>query len=325
LPDYYLVLRKAVADLNPNSVEGRSALYDRVRGMLEDRFGTDRASQARFESEILALDEAVQRIETEIANHRRVGPAFAPRSRGNSPGSIEYGRNALQAENTTALETSRPRSRAALISLFCFLLSLVVMLASYHFITKPAPSIPSAESERPTRGPAIARNTDVDDELEPGIDGGSTDAGLPYYLRRQPVYYRTVYSEGMIIIDRPQRFLYLVQPKIMALRYGIGIGVECSGSTGLRRVSQKLEWPEWVPSPELLKRRAYPPRLAGGPGNPLGARSLALDGNVLGIHGTNSPKTIGHAVQIGCFRMINDDVIDLYQRVATGESVVVMN
>ncbi len=92
------------------------------------------------------------------------------------------------------------------------------------------------------------------DDLEPGVDGGSSDTGLPYYLRRQAVYYRTVYSAGMLVVDRSQRFLYLVQPQARALRYGIGVGGECAIGAGLYRIQSKSHWPEWSPSPALLKR-----------------------------------------------------------------------
>jgi lipoprotein-anchoring transpeptidase ErfK/SrfK len=171
-----------------------------------------------------------------------------------------------------------------------------------------------------------APRTDIDgDDLEPGVDGGSTDTGLPYYLRRQAVYSRTVYTDGMIVVDRSQRFLYLVQPQSRAIRYGIGVGGECSVSAGLYRIANKAAWPEWSPSPALLKRRAYPPRVPGGPGNPLGAAVLYFESTNPGIHGTNSPKSIGQAPTIGCFRLVNDDVVDLAKRVAVGTGVVVLN
>jgi lipoprotein-anchoring transpeptidase ErfK/SrfK len=117
----------------------------------------------------------------------------------------------------------------------------------------------------------------------------------------------------------------LVQPQITALRYGIGVGGECSDTAGQHRISRKEEWPEWVPSLELIKRRTYPSRMAGGLGNPLGARVLYLDRNGIMIHGTNAPKTIGHALSLGCFRMVNNDIVDLYNRLPTEAAVVVMN
>ena len=163
------------------------------------------------------------------------------------------------------------------------------------------------------------------DDLEPGVDGGSTDNGLPFYLRRQAVYYRTVYSPGMIVVDRSQRFLYLVQPQARAWRYGIGVGGECDVGAGLYRIQSKSHWPEWTPSPALLKRRKYPDRVAGGPGNPLGAYAMYFESSIPGIHGTNAPKSIGQAPTLGCFRLVNDDVVDLEKRIAIGTGVVVLN
>jgi lipoprotein-anchoring transpeptidase ErfK/SrfK len=308
LPDYYTILRKAVTDLKSNSMEARHHIYDRAKDILANRFRTD---PARFEIETSAINEAVQRIEFEFARIDRSRLDVSPQP-------IRSGRDAQVSGGAP-----RRSSRVVWIGLLCVAFVLAAVIAIYTFMKSTVPTI--AQKERPSSNPVIGRSTDTDDELAPGIDGGSTDAGLPYYFRRQPVYYRTIYSEGMVLIDRSQRFLYIVQPKIMALRYGIGVGSECSGAAGLRRVTQKLEWPEWAPSPELRKRSAYPPRMAGGPGNPLGARALSLDENVTGIHGTNSPKTIGHAVQVGCIRLVNDDVVDLYRRVVIGAAAVFLN
>jgi lipoprotein-anchoring transpeptidase ErfK/SrfK len=173
---------------------------------------------------------------------------------------------------------------------------------------------------------AASRPASVGDDLEPGVDGGATDAGLPYYLRRQAVYYRSVYSEGMIIVDRSQRFLHLVQPQSRALRYGIGVGGECDINPGLYRITSKSpQWPAWSPSPALLKRRTYPPHVAGGPGNPLGAYALYFESSIRGIHGSNAPRSIGQAPTLGCIRLINNDVIDIEKRVTIGASVVVAN
>jgi lipoprotein-anchoring transpeptidase ErfK/SrfK len=160
-------------------------------------------------------------------------------------------------------------------------------------------------------------------ELAPGVDGGSSDAEVSYVFRRQPVFYRTTHPVGTIIIDKPQHFLYLIQPKSVALRYGIAVGSQCTDLAGLRRISNKAEWPAWQPTPELVARRLAPAGvMPGGPGNPLGARLLALeDGN--SIHGTNAPKAIGNPAVFGCIRLVNDDVVDLYQRVPVGGRVVV--
>jgi lipoprotein-anchoring transpeptidase ErfK/SrfK len=143
--------------------------------------------------------------------------------------------------------------------------------------------------------------------------------------RRQPVFYRTPERPGTIIIDTSDRFLYLLQPNNVALRYGIGVGRDGFQWAGLLRISRKAEWPDWTPPDEMIKRQPYLPRwMAGGPGNPLGARAMYLGSTVYRIHGTNAPETIGQAMSSGCFRLINDDVIDLYSRVPVGTKVVVL-
>jgi lipoprotein-anchoring transpeptidase ErfK/SrfK len=141
---------------------------------------------------------------------------------------------------------------------------------------------------------------------------------------RQIVPFRTSEAPGTIIIDTGERYLYLVQPNDLAIRYGIGVGRVGFQWSGVERVSQKQEWPDWRVPSEMVGRQPYLPRfMAGGPGNPLGARALYLGHTVFRIHGTNQPETIGHAVSSGCFRLDNADVIDLYDRVQVGAKVVV--
>jgi lipoprotein-anchoring transpeptidase ErfK/SrfK len=162
------------------------------------------------------------------------------------------------------------------------------------------------------------------EDAPPGVDRGSTDETLPTEYRRQPVYYRTTEPPGTLIVDTSDRYLYLVQPNNTALRYGIGVGRDGFTWTGILRITRKAEWPDWVPPKEMIERQPYLPRfMAGGPGNPMGARAMYLGGTVYRIHGTNAPETIGHAVSSGCFRLVNDDVADLYQRVGVGTKVVV--
>jgi len=160
-------------------------------------------------------------------------------------------------------------------------------------------------------------------DVDPGQERGSADA-LPYQFRRQPVYYRSQEMPGTIIIDTSERFLYLIQSPTRALRYGIGVGRDGFTWTGILRITRKAEWPDWTPPPEMIARQPYLPRwMAGGPGNPLGARAMYLGSTVYRIHGTNAPETIGQAVSSGCFRLVNDDVIDLYNRVEVGTKVIV--
>ncbi len=161
-------------------------------------------------------------------------------------------------------------------------------------------------------------------DVDPGIDHGNSSTLLPEEFERQAVYYRSQHPVGTIIVDTRERHLYLIQSETLALRYGIGVGREGFTWAGLLNISRKVEWPDWRPPPEMLERQPYLPRfMAGGPGNPLGARAMFLGSTVYRIHGTNAPETIGHAVSSGCFRLVNDDVIDLYSRVPVGTRVIV--
>lgn len=143
--------------------------------------------------------------------------------------------------------------------------------------------------------------------------------------RRQEVAFAGPQRPGTIVIDTSARHLYLVQPGQRALRYGIGVGRPGFAWSGLKTVSRKAEWPDWTPPAEMLARRPDLPRhMAGGPENPLGARALYLGSSLYRIHGTNEPGTIGQSVSSGCIRMMNEDVVDLYDRVPVGTQVEVL-
>jgi lipoprotein-anchoring transpeptidase ErfK/SrfK len=147
----------------------------------------------------------------------------------------------------------------------------------------------------------------------------------PARFKRQVVSYPTNEAPGTIIIDTPNTYLYLVLGNGKAMRYGIGVGRDGFTWSGVKHVEKKAEWPDWTPPAEMLQRQPYLPRfMAGGPGNPLGARAMYLSGSVYRIHGTNAPHTIGQRVSSGCFRLTNEDVQDLYQRVKVGAKVVVL-
>jgi len=144
-------------------------------------------------------------------------------------------------------------------------------------------------------------------------------------LSRQVVHYRTQAAAGTIIIDTAETYLYYVLGDGTAIRYGIGVGREGFTWAGAETVTRKAEWPDWTPPQEMLARQPYLPRwMAGGEGNPLGARAIYLGNTVYRIHGTNMPETIGHKVSSGCIRMLNADVIDLYSRVTVGTKIVVL-
>jgi lipoprotein-anchoring transpeptidase ErfK/SrfK len=142
---------------------------------------------------------------------------------------------------------------------------------------------------------------------------------------RQLVSYSTDEAAGTIIIDTPKTYLYYILGGGKAVRYGIGVGREGFTWSGVQVVTRKAEWPDWSPPAEMLNRQPYLPRvMAGGPGNPLGARAMYLGDTAYRIHGTNQPGTIGKHVSSGCIRMLNEDVIDLYARVNVGTKVIVL-
>jgi lipoprotein-anchoring transpeptidase ErfK/SrfK len=150
-------------------------------------------------------------------------------------------------------------------------------------------------------------------------------AETPSRFKRQIVNYATGEAPGTIVVDTPNTYLYLVLGQGRAIRYGIGVGRQGFTWAGVKTVEKKAEWPDWTPPAEMLQRQPYLPRfMAGGPGNPLGARAMYLSGSVYRIHGTNAPETIGQRVSSGCIRLVNEDVEDLYSRVKVGAKVVVL-
>jgi lipoprotein-anchoring transpeptidase ErfK/SrfK len=159
---------------------------------------------------------------------------------------------------------------------------------------------------------------------QPGYEPSADEERVATAYQKQLVFFRTTEPPGTIVVHTSQRFLYLVQGNNRALRYGIGVGRDGFQWAGLLKISRKAEWPDWTPPAEMIARQPYLPRwMAGGPGNPLGARALYLGTTIYRIHGTNQPQTIGHAVSSGCFRLVNNDVVDLYDRVPVGTKVVV--
>ena len=148
---------------------------------------------------------------------------------------------------------------------------------------------------------------------------------IPPEFLRQEVDYAGDEKPGAIIIDTRQRFLFFILPHGRAIRYGVGVGRPGFEWAGVKRVSRKAEWPDWTPPAEMILRRPdIPDHMAGGPDNPLGARALYLGSSLYRIHGTNEPWTIGTNVSSGCIRMMNEDVIDLYNRAKVGTKVTVI-
>jgi lipoprotein-anchoring transpeptidase ErfK/SrfK len=190
-------------------------------------------------------------------------------------------------------------------------------LAAVLWLAASAPALPQAASD------SVSRETlDIGDE--PGRVSTQEVVITDGPYRRQLVFFRTNEAPGTIVIHTAERFLYLVLGNNRALRYGIGVGRQGFQWSGLVRISKKAEWPDWTPPPEMIKRQPYLPRfMAGGPGNPLGARAMYLGATDYRIHGTNQPETIGQSISSGCFRLANGDVVDLFDRAEVGTKVII--
>ena len=206
----------------------------------------------------------------------------------------------------------RPRPRAANTLVF----ASALLLASGFASAASAQSLGYAPREQSAFPQGYVGN---DAAVE------SEDSLLPDRLRRQVVNFDTREAPGTIIIDTGNTVLYLVQGGGRAIRYGVGVGRQGFTWSGIQSISRKAEWPDWTPPPEMIARQPYLPRfVAGGPGNPLGARAMYLGSSEYRIHGTNDPTTIGKFVSSGCIRLTNEDVSDLFSRVDVGTKVVVL-
>jgi lipoprotein-anchoring transpeptidase ErfK/SrfK len=161
--------------------------------------------------------------------------------------------------------------------------------------------------------------------VTPSSPGEGDGSVVPERLRRANVAFETREAPGTVIIDTGNTALYYVLGQGRAIRYGVGVGREGFTWSGTQTITRKAEWPDWHPPAEMIARQPYLPRfMAGGPGNPLGARAMYLGSSVYRIHGTNDPSTIGKFVSSGCIRLTNEDVADLFSRVDVGTKVVVM-
>ena len=178
---------------------------------------------------------------------------------------------------------------------------------------------------RPPSQMQIAPQAASPTSLDPARDDQDENAQLPARLQRQIVAYSSREAPGTVIIDTLHTHLFYMLGNGKAVRYGIGVGREGFTWSGVRSIIRKTEWPDWYPPPAMIARQPYLPRMvAGGPGNPLGARAMYIGGTEYRIHGTNDPSSIGKHISSGCIRMTNDNVIDLYNRVSIGAKVIVL-
>jgi len=283
--DYYALLQQAVAG---KDAAGRNQIYTDAYNLIKN------SSVARdvAAAHATALADAIRQIEGDIAADDATSPA-------------EVGKVLSVGRNWKPVVVGA----GGLVALI-----VVSTLLYGHFSNKGRGPLTGQKA-------SPAREDMVIADLKPGADGGSSGEGLPFAMQRQVVFYRTTVVPGSIVIDRENRFLYLIDVNNSARRYGIGIAQECLKGGSLFRVTNKLEWPVW-PSDGNLKETDKLLAATGRPGSPLGARALLLDKPGLLIHGTNSPLTIGHLVTSGCIRLVNDDVEDLYRRVSLETRVV---
>ena len=285
--DYYSLLMKAVAG---KSAIARDKIYKDAYRIIE------KANLSRDEvaAHVVALEDAVERIERDIA-------ASNP---------IEKSDAALEKVLSTRTNWAPLAVSAAAVIIVTALAALL-----YGYFAAKDPRSGTVASSRTTRG--LTENVVAD--LDPGVDGGSSAANLPYALQRQVVFYRTTVVPGSIVVDRESRFLYLIDTNNSARRYGIGIAQECLKGGSLFRIANKLEWPASAGTDGKAPAQLA---AAGRPGSLLGSRGLMLDKPGLIIHGTNTPNSIGHLVASGCIRLVNEDVEDLYRRVPLDTRVV---
>ena len=290
--DYYSLLTKAVVG---KDAVARDQIYKEAVSLVARSHLTQEAAS----SHVAALEDAVRRIEDDIA---------AETSEENA------------AEINEVLSTGRNWKPLAIGA--CAVFAVIALSAFlYVYVATNATGIVAASVKTPSKAQRGGEDVVMAD-LKPGVDGGSSGEVLPFALQRQVVFYRTTVVPGSILVDRENRFLYLIDANNSARRYGIGIAEECLKGGSLSRVMNKLEWPDWRPSGANAKDADALLAAAGRPGSPLGARALLLDKPGLIIHGTNSPKTIGHLVASGCIRLVNEDVEDLYRRVSLETRVV---
>ena len=212
------------------------------------------------------------------------------------------------------LDTLKSNSRRAAAAFGALAIGIAV---SGSAVAAPLPLFPFLMTPPAQSAPPPVQAAPSDDE--------GTVTELPARLKRQIVNYATREAPGTIIIDTPNTYLYYVLGGGQAIRYGIGVGRDGFTWSGVQTITKKAEWPDWTPPAEMIARQPYLPRyMAGGPGNPLGARAMYLGGTIYRIHGTNAPHTIGTHVSSGCLRLTNQDVTDLYSRVNVGTKVIVL-
>jgi lipoprotein-anchoring transpeptidase ErfK/SrfK len=218
-------------------------------------------------------------------------------------------------------QTGRPMHKRRFGALNALIAASVFSMASFALESGASAQALSYAPLQPSAFPSDGVAAAADDSA----GTASSTYVLPERLRRTTVALNTTEAPGTVIIDTGNTVLYYVLGQRRAIRYGVGVGREGFTWSGVQTVTNKAEWPDWHPPAQMIARQPYLPRfMAGGPGNPLGARAMYLGSSDYRIHGTNDPTTIGKFVSSGCIRLTNEDVTDLFARVSVGTRVVVL-
>ena len=327
MADYFALLSRAVASLDPNTREAREALYNRARSVLVEqlRAADPPLSHAQIEAESAALQTAIRQIEFDV-RRSSAAAASATQSRVRPPRRQIDAAEDADAEPAPQTTQRLPPQRTqrslspALLGLIGAIVLALIAAGSYAYLSRPAAK--SSATAARTGGAPVIKPTVPQQPVKPksaaageGKGADTAAANLPYVLRRQLVYYRSSYAPGTIIVIKSQHMLYQVRAETVALRYSIAIGPKCLDAVGLHRVSGKDTSPVWPPA-------------SGGEHRPdarLGSRILYLSDIDYGIHGTDKPNAIGQNSAFGCILLADDDVSDLYDRTPVDTRVVIMN
>jgi lipoprotein-anchoring transpeptidase ErfK/SrfK len=231
----------------------------------------------------------------------------------------KHQRDALSASGQIMKQTFAGNRRLSSRAVSALVVGAALTLSPFLFSSQASAQALSYASTVPSGFPS-------DNAMQPDQPAlTDEDSVLPARLQRTEVALDTREAAGTVIIDTGNTVLYYVLGGGRAIRYGVGVGREGFTWAGVQTISHKAEWPDWHPPAEMIARQPYLPRfMAGGPGNPLGARAMYLGASEYRIHGTNDPTTIGKFVSSGCIRLTNDDVADLFSRVDVGTRVVVL-
>jgi lipoprotein-anchoring transpeptidase ErfK/SrfK len=316
MTDYYSILRKAVTDRDQPSEAERYELYERARRMVVSRLrGTDPPwLDADIDEQLAAFDDAVARLESEFKNER-VRPA--PHRRGSVAREGPPVEHALRPQAARAVAAPRRRTGLAIVGVLAA--ALLIGLGLYYIPSRDHPP-----PQTPIRPAEPAQSTSA--KTGPMSDRSAGDpAQASYVLRKQHVYYRTTHPSGTVMISRGQRFLYIVQPNQVAIRYAIGVGPECVDVVGLFQITDKVNRPSPDENQVRHTEGASPSNRKGEMEARFGPRALYFGGGGHAVHGTAEPARIGQSASFGCFHQWNQDIVDLYDRVPLNQRVVVAN